>query len=51
MARKTNVREPRRPRTVVLGAGITEYWYLKHLKKLQGYNCVLQPSLLEMSQC
>ena len=45
MARKTNVREPRRPRTVVLGAGITEYWYLKHLKKLQGYNCVLQPSL------
>lgn len=45
MARKTNVREQRRPRTVVLGAGITEYWYLKHLKKLQGYNCVLQPSL------
>lgn len=45
MARKINVREQRRPRTIVVGAGITEYWYLKHLKKLQGYNYVLQPSL------
>lgn len=45
MARKTNIREPRKPKTVVVGAGITEYWYLKHLKKIQGYNYVLQPSL------
>lgn len=45
MARKINVREQHRPRTVVVGAGITEYWYLKHLKKLQSYNYVLQPSL------
>ena len=45
MARKTNTREQRRPRTVVVGAGITEYWYLKHLKKLQGYHYVLLPRL------
>lgn len=45
MARKTNTREQRQPKTVVVGAGITEYWYLKHLKRLLGYNYVLQPSL------
>ena len=45
MSRKTNIREQRRPRTVIVGAGITEYWYLKHLKKLTGYSYVLQPSL------
>lgn len=45
MARKTMTREKRQPRTVVVGAGITEYWYLKHLKKLMGYNYVLKPSL------
>lgn len=45
MARKTNTREQRRPRTVVVGAGITEYWYLKHLKKYKGYKYLLRPSL------
>lgn len=45
MARKTNTKEQRSPRTVVIGAGITEYWYLKHLKRLLGYNYVMQPSL------
>lgn len=45
MARKTNTKEQRSPRTVVIGAGITEYWYLKHLKRLLGYNYVVQPSL------
>lgn len=45
MARKINTQEPRKPRTIVIGAGITEYWYLKHLKKLKGYNYVMKPSL------
>lgn len=45
MARKINIREQRRPHTVVVGAGITEYWYLRHLKKIQGHSYVLQPSL------
>lgn len=30
MARKTNTREQHRPRTVVVGAGITEYWFILH---------------------
>ena len=37
--------EPRQSRTLVIGAGITEYWYLKHLKKLRGFRYVLKPSL------
>lgn len=45
MARKINTREQRQPRTVVVGAGITEFWYLKHLKRMLGFNYVLQPSL------
>ena len=45
MARKVNTIETRRPRTIVVGAGITEYWYLKHLKKLCGLNFVLKPIL------
>jgi len=45
MARKVNTKDPRRPRTVVVGAGITEYWYLKHLKKHVGLRYVLKPSL------
>ena len=34
MARKINTRETRRPKKRVVGAGITEFWYLKHLKPL-----------------
>lgn len=45
MARKVSIREQRKPHTVVVGAGITEFWYLKHLKKLQGFRYVLRPSL------
>lgn len=45
MARKINIKEPRQPRTIVVGAGITEYWYLKHLKKYESFNYILRPSL------
>ena len=45
MARKINIKDPNPPRTVVVGAGITEYWYLKHIKKNRGYNFTLKPSL------
>lgn len=45
MARKINIRETRKAKTIVVGAGITEYWYLKHLKRLCNYHYVLQPSL------
>ncbi len=45
MARRFYTIETRRPRTIVVGAGITEYWYLKHLKKLRGLSYVLKPSL------
>ncbi len=45
MARKINTKEPKQPKTIVVGAGITEYWYLKHLKKALGYKYVLKPSL------
>lgn len=45
MARKINTKTPFRPHLIVVGAGITEYWYLKHLKKKKGYGYVLKPSL------
>lgn len=45
MARKVNTKDTRQPRTIVVGAGITEYWYLKHLKKRFGYRYILKPSL------
>ena len=45
MARKINIKEPKRPKTIVVGAGITEYWYLKHLKRHLGYKYTLKPSL------
>lgn len=45
MARKVNILEVRQPKTVVVGAGITEYWYLKHLKKKCGFGYILRPSL------
>lgn len=45
MARKINTKEQRQPRTLVVGAGITEYWYLKHLKKHMGFKYILKPSL------
>lgn len=45
MARKINSRHPHKPQKRVIGAGITEFWYLKHLKPLLGYNFELQPRL------
>ena len=34
MARKINSRQTRQPQKRVIGAGLTEFWYLKHLKPL-----------------
>ncbi|MDE7509736.1 MAG: RloB family protein [Muribaculaceae bacterium] len=45
MARKINIKDIRKPKTAVVGAGITEYWYLRHLKKKMGYQYELKPSL------
>ncbi len=44
MARRTGTRNTRK-NFVVLGDGITEQYYLKHLKELNGYKYVLRPSL------
>ena len=43
MARKINTRETSQPRKRVAGAGITEYWYLKHIKSLPGFDFELKP--------
>lgn len=43
MARKMNKREQRTPKIRIVGAGITEFWYMKHLKSLCGFNYELQP--------
>lgn len=43
MARKINTRETRRPKKRVVGAGITEFWYLKHLKPLLELDFELKP--------
>lgn len=45
MGRKTNTRYPRRTQVRIVGAGITEYWYLKHLKPLLGLKYKLYPRL------
>lgn len=45
MARKINSRQTRQPQKRVIGAGVTEYWYLKHLKPLLGLRFELHPRL------
>lgn len=45
MERKVGKRQIKQPRTWAIGAGITEYWYLKHLKKFLGLNVDLHPRL------
>lgn len=45
MARKTGKREILQPRTRAIGAGITERWYLKHLKQCCGFTLELKPRL------
>lgn len=45
MGRKINTRQPHQPQMRVVGAGITEYWYLKHLKPLLGLRFELSPRL------
>lgn len=43
MARKINSRQTKQPQRRVVGAGITEFWYLKHLKLLLGLRFELRP--------
>ncbi len=43
MARKINSRQTKQPQKRVVGAGITEFWYLKHLKPLLGFRYELKP--------
>jgi len=43
MARKINSRQTKQPQRRVVGAGITEFWYLKHLKPLLGLRFELKP--------
>ena len=43
MARKINSRQIKQPQKRVIGAGITEFWYLKHLKPLLGFVYEMKP--------
>ena len=45
MARKINSRQTRQPQKRVIGAGLTEFWYLKHLKPLLDLKFELYPRL------
>ena len=45
MGRRINTRQTRKPQIRVVGAGITEYLYLKHLKPLLGLKYELYPRL------
>lgn len=45
MGRKINTRQPKQLRKRVIGAGITEFWYLKQLKPLLKLNFELYPRL------
>lgn len=50
MARKINSRQIKQPQKRVIGAGITEFWYLKHLKPLLGFVYEMKPVTLVTSQ-
>lgn len=43
MARKINSRQIKQPQKRVIGAGITEFWYLNHLKPLLGFVYEMKP--------
>lgn len=43
MARKVSIRKGRVPIPTVIGAGITEQWYFKHLKSLKDYRVKIRP--------
>lgn len=45
MTRKVGKRQILPPRKRAIGAGITEYWYLKHLKRILDLNIDLYPRL------
>ena len=45
MARKINSRQTRQLQKRVVGAGLTEFWYLKHLKPLLDLKFELYPRL------
>ncbi len=43
MARKASIRIKKRPIPTLIGAGITEQWYFKHLKTLKDYHVKIRP--------
>ena len=43
MARKASIRIKKRPIPTLIGAGITEQWYFKHLKTLKDYRVKIRP--------
>ena len=43
MARKASVRIKKSPIPTIIGAGITEQWYFKHLKTLKDYRVKIRP--------
>ena len=43
MARKASIRTKKSPIPTLIGAGITEQWYFKHLKRLKDYRVKIRP--------
>lgn len=43
MARKASIRIKKSPIPTLIGAGITEQWYFKHLKTLKDYHVKIRP--------
>jgi hypothetical protein len=43
MARKASIRIKKSPIPTLIGAGITEQWYFKHLKRLKDYRVKIRP--------
>ena len=43
MARKASIRIKKSPIPTLIGAGITEQWYFKHLKTLKDYRVKIRP--------
>lgn len=43
MARKQAQKQLKDPKPTIIGAGITEQWYFKHLQTLRGYSVKIKP--------
>ena len=43
MARKQAQKQLKDPTPIIVGAGITEQWYFKHLQKLRKYRVKIRP--------